>query len=122
MYIISNRLLFTISIKYYLICVISWQYNITNSMRNTRNVKKKLKKRGESMKITDERKDNKIEFQTLNLGDVFKWENEFFIKTWLIENREGLNFNAVRLENGAHTYFAVHNLVEPLDAELIIRG
>ena len=74
------------------------------------------------MKITDERKDNKVEFQTLNLGDVFKWEYELFIKTWLIKSSEGFTYNAVRLDKGTHTYFAVHDLVEPLDTELIIRG
>ena len=73
------------------------------------------------MKITDERKDNGVEFQTLNLGDVFKWGSDFYIKTWLIESKENLH-NAVRLENGTHAYFKIHNLVEPLDTELIIRG
>ena len=76
------------------------------------------------MKITDERKDTKVEFQTLVIGDVFKWENKFFIKTprVLSQSETWMVFNAVRLDNGTHTYFAVQDLVELHDAELIIRG
>ena len=74
------------------------------------------------MKITDERITNKVEFQTLDFGDVFKWEKDLFIKTFFVTTKNELTYNAVRLENGMYTYFADCNSVTPLDAELIIRG
>lgn len=73
------------------------------------------------MKITECGKKN-VEFKTLDYGDVFRCENNLFIKTLFLNTKSDLTYNAVCLESGVHTCFDDGKLVELLDAELIIRG
>lgn len=76
------------------------------------------------MKITDERKENMKEYGALSRGDVFKHDENVYIKTYTInvDDAEENTYNATDLEDGNLTYFANGDLVEPLNAELIIRG
>lgn len=71
------------------------------------------------MKIT--RNDVKeIEFGTLNIGDVFSFDSEIFIRIDSIDPEEGDRINAINLENGGSESFMFTRKVKKLKAELIV--
>ncbi len=75
------------------------------------------------MNITDERIKQQ-EFGKLSNGDVFEYDLIEYIKTDTVTNsNHEANFsNAVSVYCGIHEYFEADTYVQPLDAELIIRG
>lgn len=78
------------------------------------------------MEIKDERIGKGDEFfENLSPGDVFEFDDNFFMKTETIEygNIEGEFYNAVDIEDGSLTTFDAHNYVTPLVIQLrIIRN
>lgn len=71
------------------------------------------------MEITDERTGKRV-FEELSLGDVFEYEDEFFMK---IEKTEYKFRNAVNIEDGILHSFCVNEQVTPLVVQLrIIRN
>ena len=74
------------------------------------------------MEITDERTGKDVVFEELSLGDVFEYEDEFFMKTEETEHKYGVR-NAVNIEDGTLYTFCVNEQVTPLVVQLrIIRN
>ena len=74
------------------------------------------------MEITDERTGKRVVFEELSLGDVFEYEDEFFMKIEEIGYQYGVR-NAINIENGALYTFCVNEQVTPLVVQLrIIRN
>lgn len=74
------------------------------------------------MEITDERTGKRVVFEELSLGDVFEYEDEFFMKIEESEYKYGVR-NAVNIEDGALYTFCVNEQVTPLVVQLrIIRN
>lgn len=66
------------------------------------------------MKIIDERKQEGISFQTIDVGQVFEYESHIYIKT---DNR---NSNVVTLSSGTLGCMLNGTKVVPLNTTLII--
>lgn len=74
------------------------------------------------MEISDERTGKRVVFEELSLGDVFEYEDEFFMKTEKTEYKNGVR-NAVKIKDGALCTFCVNEQVTPLVVQLrIIRN
>ena len=73
------------------------------------------------MKIIDERKDNKANFGDLSIGDVFRYDDCVYMKTYRYSCNTG-DINAISLEDCDDIFLTYEDIVEPLVAELIIRG
>lgn len=75
------------------------------------------------MEITDERTNKRaVVFEELSLGDVFEYEDEFFMKIEETKYQYGVR-NAVNIENGALYTFRINELITPLVVQLrIIRN
>lgn len=71
------------------------------------------------MKINDSRENDKIYFETMQVGDVFVWSNEFWMKTRLC-TVEKTFCNAVNIIDGTFLRFEDPDLVEAVEAELTI--
>lgn len=72
------------------------------------------------MKITDERITDKVKFCDLPFGKVFEYKDIEYMKTHEILG--DYDANAVNLDDGSFEFIDTVELVEPLDAELIVRG
>ena len=70
------------------------------------------------MKIT-RKYENRMCFSDLKMGDVFAYENIIYIKTEILS--PSTCANAVNLGNGLWSVFNLDDLVEKVDAELIIK-
>lgn len=74
------------------------------------------------MEITDERFSGKKRFEELVPGDVFEFENEFFMRIYEFGDTPN-RFNAVNIENGSVEDFLLGVYVTPLVTQLrIIRN
>lgn len=75
------------------------------------------------MKVTYERTIVKVKFGDIDCGDVFMWDNENLMRIQTILSRYGeIIANVVYVNNGKTAKLTDDEIVEPLDAELIIRG
>ena len=74
------------------------------------------------MKITDERKDNKVAFCELSYGDIFTHGEFTLMKIVPCKDEKDCDVNAVTMTMGFPHYLNDDYLVTPLVAELIIRG
>ena len=67
------------------------------------------------------RNDNKgIDFNTLEIGDVFKDQDNVFMVIKKIESKNGSVYNAIDLDDGELTLFYADEEVIPLKAELVV--
>lgn len=74
------------------------------------------------MEFKDERTGKSAVFEELSLGDVFEYEDEFFMKIEEVGYQYGIR-NAINIENGALYTFCVNEFVTPLVVQLrIIRN
>ena len=69
---------------------------------------------------------NKIRFQTLSYGDVFRLGSSLYIKTEELELRDEYYddpkyFNAVDLRYGEHRYFESFDTVERYEGEIVFK-
>lgn len=71
------------------------------------------------MKIND-RRNNKLLFESLEVGEVFMWEGSFWLKIRPC-TATGITCNAVDVTNGTFAHFEESDIVEEIDAELTIR-
>lgn len=62
----------------------------------------------------DVRKDNRVEFCTLNEGEFFDYEGEIWITIEEVKLEGGSLVNAVGTDNGALEYFDSQTLVIPI--------
>lgn len=71
------------------------------------------------MEIKDMRKKNKVPFETLDNGDVFMWNETVLIRTrnCMCNN---VICNAIVVESGDFCIFEDSDLVEKLNAEVVI--
>lgn len=70
------------------------------------------------MKITDHR-NNRILFETIEVGEVFMWEGSFWMKTHPCIVYD-ISRNAVDIANGTFAFFEDSDLVGKIEAELFI--
>ena len=70
------------------------------------------------MKIVDYAVKTKTCFNDLNYGDVFLYEDNYYI---VVDNRNMNDANAVNLLTGHPRDFSIATMVKPLDCELIIK-
>ena len=74
------------------------------------------------MEIKDERQGEGATFEELSLGDIFEYEDTFFMKIEETDYKYGVR-NAVDIEDGTLYTFCVNELVTPLVTQLhIIRN
>lgn len=71
------------------------------------------------MEIKDMRKKNKVPFETLNNGDVFMWNETVLMRTRNCMCKNTL-CNAIVIESGDFCIFENNDLVEKLNAEVVI--
>lgn len=75
------------------------------------------------MKITDERKSMTKPFIETLYGETFMWHEKVFMRIHTLFNKDNeIIANAVEVKSGEEYTLLDDALVEPLDAELIIRG
>ena len=73
------------------------------------------------MKITDRFKRKETAFRYIEAGTVFKYIDEYFLATVeIVEDQEAF-YNCVNLDSGEHCYFEEDNMVEVLEAEMIVK-
>lgn len=73
------------------------------------------------MKITDRLKRKETAFRYVEAGTVFKYMDVYFLATVeVVEDKEAF-YNCVQLDSGEHNYFEEDNMVEVLEAELIVK-
>jgi hypothetical protein len=70
------------------------------------------------MKIVYNNNVNKISFNELKEGDVFKYNDILFMKTMFIQTKDRI-YNAIRLDNGHYTDF-VDEYVEPVKGKFVM--
>lgn len=73
------------------------------------------------MKITDKKSSMKPKFGNVLEGDCFIYESTVYLKTEEITDEIGDMINVINLENGALGWFANGEIVEPVEAELLIK-
>lgn len=74
------------------------------------------------MKMIDNRKKNLVCFKNLNRGDVFIFNNETYMKTFLVENNIR-RYNIICLTTGNMTYIDYDTIVELIiNCELVLKG
>ena len=82
------------------------------------------------MNITDTRTNNKVKFADIKKGEVFKFNDKYYMKTNCVyEDSHEYNsfstkiivFNAVRLADGMMVSINKDDCVEPVNHELIIK-
>ena len=71
------------------------------------------------MEIKDMRKKNKVLFETLDNGDVFMWNETVLMRTRNC-TRNNTICNAIVIESGDFCTFENSDLVEKLNAEVVI--
>ena len=61
-------------------------------------------------------------FENIPTGEVFKWENIYFLKvqTHIIKGFSEQERNALNLKTNALAYFSPENVVIPIKAELTV--
>ena len=64
---------------------------------------------------------NKVKFEELKVGDVFRSANIVYIKTNCITTDSGYDFNAYDLLNDDFCNFRDYEIVEKVDAELVVK-
>ena len=73
------------------------------------------------MKITETSKDTKKQYIDLGYGEVFRYQGDECIK--IPRHRGNMSdINYVVLDDGGCGFCPEDEIVEPLDAELIVRG
>lgn len=72
------------------------------------------------MKITKQEKE-KVLYRTLYSGDIFKYENRFYIVTNEEILSNDVSVNAICLESGDFEFFCDSDLVEMIDYEFIVK-
>lgn len=73
------------------------------------------------MKITDRFKRKETAYKYVDAGVVFRYENEYYMATAeIVEDQEAF-YNCVNLDSGEHCYFEEDNMVEVLEAEMIVK-
>ena len=65
------------------------------------------------MIITDTRTTQRVCFYEISNGDVFQYENDFYLK---VDQKSAFCFNTKNL-----CYMSLHDIIIPLDAELVIK-
>lgn len=59
-------------------------------------------------------------FDDLNQGDLFRYANEFHLRTNLIVDKDLVEWNAVNLITGIYEFFSPETIITPcFDAEVI---
>lgn len=67
------------------------------------------------MKIINNTKNNQVRFSELKIGDVFEYQNKYYLKTGTYEYINTINLNTFLLEEFLDT-----TLVTPKDSKLIL--
>lgn len=73
------------------------------------------------MKITDRFKRKETAYKYVDCGVVFKYENEYYMTIEEITDNYTGVYNCVKLENGELYGFSDDDMVEVLDAEMIVK-
>lgn len=73
------------------------------------------------MKITDKFKRKEIAFRYVDATAVFKHKNNYYMVTVEIEDNDGDVWNCVNLNSGEHYFFDSDDIVEVLEAEMIVK-
>ena len=76
------------------------------------------------MKIVNENTKESIYFEDIKIGEVFKYDKCYYMKIQDIpymDDGEESYYNAINLVNGDAIEFAGYIIIEPLNAELIIK-
>lgn len=73
------------------------------------------------MKITDRFKRKETKYGSIDVGIVFKYENEYYMTTEEITDNYDDVYNCVKLESGELYSFDNDDMVEVLDAEMIVK-
>lgn len=67
------------------------------------------------------KKKEEIAFRLVVVGDVFSWNDIFFMRTPnLLSQATEVSYNAVNLNSGGFFYFDDNNEVHPVDAQLVV--
>lgn len=72
------------------------------------------------MKIAKKKKNNYVSFACLESGDLFKYYNDYYIKTERTLKYTEPYANAVLIETGEYMLFDEHDYVIPINATLVI--
>lgn len=73
------------------------------------------------MKINDKRSVSQVTFGSLEVGDVFVDEGEFYIKINQLDGgTRNIAINSICLETGLEAGFVDFRMVEKVNAELVI--
>lgn len=72
------------------------------------------------MKITDRTKRKKIEFRYVDAGTIFKYVDEYYLATKIVEDLVAY-YNCVNLNSGKHYYFGDDDIVEVVEVEMIVK-
>ena len=73
------------------------------------------------MKITDRTKKIKVESSSLKCGEVFRFEDCYYLATATITGEDHFIYNCVGLESGELYGFDGSEMVEVLNAEMIVK-
>ena len=73
------------------------------------------------MKITDRFKRKETAFRYVDAGVVFKCDKDYYMATVEIEDNFEDIFNCVCLDSGELCYFEENDMVEVLEAELVVK-
>lgn len=72
------------------------------------------------MKIIENKPNKYIRFEDLTQGEIFKYENNYFLKIDSIQLNSLLYVNAVSLKYGRCTFFKSYDNIIPINATLTI--
>lgn len=73
------------------------------------------------MKITDRFKRKETRYSSINSGIVFKYENEYYMRTDELRDNYDDIYDCVNLESGELNSFDDSTMVEVLEAEMIVK-
>lgn len=72
------------------------------------------------MKIVENKKNNYVEFEDLEIGEIFKYDHIYFLKIESLKVNNEYYINAVSMDSGETSLFCNDIKIIPVKATLVI--